>query len=59
MRIVFILLFLSRIAFSQSDPAIPAEKVFEAAEVATLPQFPGGEKELLLFLTKNIQAAAV
>ncbi|MBK7939932.1 MAG: hypothetical protein IPJ82_23900 [Lewinellaceae bacterium] len=59
MRVVFILLLFAHRAFSQSDPAIPAEKIFEPADVNTLPQFPGGEKELLLFLSKNMQAPAV
>lgn len=60
--LIFSLLFLSCQLFSQTESGADSlaadDKVYEMFDVQTPPQFPGGEKELYSYLSKNIQYPA-
>lgn len=57
MRIFLFFLLFANTLFGQSDPV--KRKIYEMWEVHTVPQFPGGEGEMLKFLAGNIRFPAL
>ena len=64
MRPLFFFLFFANTALAQSDPPTPPappkeEKSYELFDISKPPSFPGGEREMLKFLSENIKYPAL
>lgn len=58
--IVFASLLYLSTSHAQSDPPkLPEQKIYETIDIQKMPEFPGGESEMMRFLIENLKYPAV